>query len=277
MRTIKIRSASENLSATVFECKNAKSVLIIASAMGVKQEFYEKFARFLVDNGITVITFDYIGIGKSLKKPIRELKNNTADWGKNDLESVIAYAIVNFPTSKKYLLGHSVGGQLIGLSRSSIKMDKIILVATQSGYWKFWKGFSKTKMWFNWHILFPLLTTTFGYLPAKRISGMEDLPKKVAQQWSGWGKKSEYLLSEIPIEQTVFDKIEAEITSFSIDDDLLAPRQAVDWMSKKYSNAPLKSIHLTPEDFNINRIGHFGIFKDKFKESLWPLLLKEMQ
>ncbi len=178
MEQIEITSHSETLSATIFKSDKDQTVLIIASATGVKQEYYQKFSEYLSDNGVSVLTFDYSGIGRSLTKPIKELNSNAADWGKNDLEYVIQYAIRKYPNSKKVILGHSIGGQLIGLAKSSTKFDKIILVAAQSGYWKFWKGIDRIKMWFNWYILFPVLLNLFGYLNSKKLSGMENLPKK---------------------------------------------------------------------------------------------------
>ncbi len=56
---------------------------------------------------------------------------------------------------------------------------------------------------------------------------MENLPKNVANQWKKWGKNSDYILSEIPIEQTAFNKLETDITAISIEDDQFAPKKAV--------------------------------------------------
>lgn len=277
MNEIRIPSQQDHLSATIFEHQDATSLLVIASATGVKQSYYQDFAAYIYSKGITVITFDYLGIGKSLNQPIKQLTHSAADWGKEDLESVLTYVINHYPNHKKFILGHSIGGQLIGLAKSSVKMDKIILVAAQSGYWKLWPGFSRVKMWANWHLLFPTLLTIFGYLPSKKVSGMENLPKNVAKQWSGWGKKPNYLLSEVKLEETAYNEITSAITSFSIDDDDYAPKNAVGWMVGLYSKAMTKNVHLTPADYDVPKIGHFGIFKKKFEESIWQDLAKEVQ
>ncbi|WP_047247387.1 alpha/beta hydrolase family protein [Maribacter thermophilus] len=277
MKEIDIEHNSGTLSATLFDDKRSETVLIIASATGVKQEFYLKFAKYLENKGITVITFDYNGIGRSLKKPIKELQTNAADWGRNDLESIIRYVINNYPSSKKVILGHSIGGQLIGLAESSYKLDKVILVAAQSGYWKYWKGIERIKMWFNWYILFPILLKTFGYLKSKRISGMENLPKNVAEQWRNWGKHKDYIFSDKSIKETFYQTIEADMTAYSIDDDNFAPKEAVQWMTDKYKNAKRKSVHLNPIDFKAGKIGHFGMFKEHFKNTIWPQILNEIK
>lgn len=277
MKEIEIVSNSGILSGTLFESHATGIILIIASATGVRQEFYAKFAQSMLDSGITVITFDYRGIGRSLTTPIKVVKNNAADWGRNDLESVLQYAERNYPQSKKVVLGHSIGGQLIGLAESSQKLDQIILVAAQSGYWRYWKGIGRLKMWFNWYILFPILINTFGYLNSKRLSGMENLPKHVANQWRNWGKHKDYILSDKSIAQMYYDEIRLDITAFSIEDDDFAPFDSVQWMTNQYTNAIKKSILLKPEDFNSKKIGHFGVFKEKFRNSIWLQILNEIK
>ena len=277
MKEIEIVSKSGILSGTLFESHSTEIILIIASATGVRQEFYAKFAQSMLDSGITVITFDYRGIGRSLTTTIKEVKNNAADWGRNDLESVLQYAERNYPQSKKVVLGHSIGGQLIGLAKSSQKLDQIILVAAQSGYWRYWKGIGRLKMWFNWYILFPILINTFGYLNSKRLSGMENLPKHVANQWRNWGKHEDYILGDKSIAQMYYDEIRVDITAFSIEDDDFAPLDSVQWMTNQYTNAIKKSILLKPEDFNSKTIGHFGVFKEKFRNTIWLQILNEIK
>lgn len=276
MKEVQIPSNGNSLSAQVFEAKGADRVLIIASATGVKQGYYQKFAEHMALQGINVVTFDYTGIGNSLKGPIKKLAHGAQDWGRYDLEAVINYVIQNHPNSKITLLGHSIGGQLIGLAPSSVKVHKIVLVAAQSGYWKLWSGKGRRRLWFNWHVLIPLLSHMFGYLPSKRITGMENLPKNVALQWARWGRSPEYLLSEIGAATTAYARIKAEVTAVSIEDDELATKKAVAWMTGQYSGAQMKSVHLVPADFKTSRIGHFGLFKEKFKDSLWSLMQQEI-
>lgn len=276
MKNLTINTNSNEIGATVYESTSASTILIIASATGVKQEFYQKFSRYLSENGVTVITFDYGGIGRSLRSPVKQCQYRLSDWGRKDLETIIQYATKHYPERRKVILGHSIGGQLIGLAPSSPYADKLILVAAQSGYWKYWKGSARYKMWFNWHILFPVLINMFGYLPSKRVSGMENLPGAVANQWRKWGMHPDYMFGDPDMKNTFYDKIASPLTAFSIADDTLAPKEAVDWMAEKYSRAQRKRISLLPGDHDVTRIGHFGLFKDAFEASLWPVLLKEI-
>ncbi|OBX20936.1 hypothetical protein A9996_18705 [Gelidibacter algens] len=177
--TIDIHSHKEHLiNINIYEGKLHESVLVICSATGVKQTYYKKIAKYFQGYGITVITFDYEGIGNSLKKNIKHSETTLTDWGKNDLEAVLEYSEKKFPNYNLIILGHSIGGQLIGLAKKALLANKIILICSQSGYWGHWEGIGKLKMWLNWNFLFPFLINLFGYMPSKKISNMENLTKK---------------------------------------------------------------------------------------------------
>lgn len=266
--------SNHSITATIYEAEKANLVLIIASATGVKQSFYKKIAGYFSKNGVSVITFDYLGIGFSLKKNIKKLDNNVSDWGKIDLEATIKFAKENYPNTKIVLLGHSIGGQLIGFAKSSPDLHKIVLVATQSGYWKLWKGKDRLLMWLNWHILFPILPPIFGYMPSKRISGMENLPKNVAKQWSNWGRKANYLFDEFQDNNLFFNEIKCSMLAISIENDFYAPKEAVDWFVNKFQKANIKRVHIIPSDYNSKSIGHFEIFREKFSNTLWSSILE---
>ena len=260
---------------SLYNAVNSDRIIIIVSAAGVLQSFYKKIAEFFQNNNISTITFDYAGIGKSLNGNIKKENSNLTNWGNRDLEAVIKYTIETYPRFKIILLGHSIGGQLIGLAPSSYMADKIILVAAQSGYWKFWKGVSKIRMWANWYLLVPILTKGFGYLPSKKISRMESLPKNVAEEWAKWCRSSNYLFASFSYNKLYFDRIKCKLTSISIDDDFLAPKKSVEWLTAKFGNASIKSLHFIPEKFKALKIGHFSLFTEKFKDDIWNILLEE--
>lgn len=273
---ITIPSPSGPLSARVFDAPGADKVLVITSATGVKQEFYSKFAHFVNRHSIAVITFDYCGIGRSLTQPIKETTTNAEAWAKNDLQSVLTYTIEQYPKAQKLLLGHSIGGQLIGLTPASAQMDKIVLVASQSGYWRYWKGAGQRAMLFNWFVLFPVLLPIFGYLPSKKITGMEKLPKPMAQQWRNWATKKNYYLDDPSLGATYFDEIHGRLTAYSIEGDRYAPRAAVNWLTSQFVNAKVETHHLVGADFDVKKIGHFGIFRDRFEGTIWTALLESL-
>jgi len=71
------------ISATKYDAiePNNKFILI-NSALGVRQSFYQTLAIFLSRNGYTVITWDPRGIGESSMVNVKNDPAKLRDWGK---------------------------------------------------------------------------------------------------------------------------------------------------------------------------------------------------
>jgi predicted alpha/beta hydrolase len=255
----------------------SSQIVVIASATGVVKEFYKYFAEYLYEQGISVITFDYAGIGKSRPISLGKFKTSVQRWATNDLEAVLNYVLKHYPNQKLTVIGHSIGGQLIGLAPSSTNIDNIILVASQSGYYKLWKASERYKMLFAWKVLFPFFNYSIGYIPTKRFTPIEDLPGGMAMEWRDWCLSPNYLFDFVKNEDLYFDKITVPVFSYSTDRDKFASVQSTDWLTNKYSNARVQRIHLKPENYEVKNIGHFGYFQKKCSHSVWPELLSKIK
>jgi predicted alpha/beta hydrolase len=241
---------NKNIVATIYPNEGVvQNVVIICSATGVKQSYYESFATWLSAHGYTAITFDYQGIGDSLKKPIKQVNATASSYGEQDIPAVISYAMQELNPQHIFLMGHSIGGQLIGLSVLPPVVKGILLVAAQSGYWKF---------------------------PGKNFN-MENLPKGVALEWAKWCRSPNYLFDHLNQASKLFANINIPIVSYSFSDDDYAPKSAVDWLSNQYKNSHVIRKHIRPQDIQTERIGHFGIFKEKCANILWVDFIREME
>ena len=247
------------------ETSNLRSI-VISSATGVLQHYYSKFAQHFSVLGYTVYTFDYFGIGASNSEKIKENNVNLSDWAK-DQASVLNLAKESNPNYKITLLTHSIGGQLIGLNSKILLADSIITVASQTGYWKYFKGYNRLRMLSFWYVLIPVATPLFGFFPAKKLGLFENIPKNVVYQWRRWGIHPQYLFSEF--ETLHFESVKGNVLSLSFPRDSYAPKQAVDWLSNQFKNAQVERKHIIPEKLNIEDVKHFGFFRSKFKGSLW--------
>lgn len=61
----------------------AQGLVFIVPAMGVPQSYYSKFAAWLAEQGYQVVTFDYAGMGESLKAsavPLSKITADVLDW-----------------------------------------------------------------------------------------------------------------------------------------------------------------------------------------------------
>jgi len=118
-----------------------KGIILVASATAVKRQYYYHFAKFLASQGYVTVCFDYRGIGGSLYDNIKFLKANIRDWGEKDLNTMINWSKVTYPLQSLHLVCHSIGGQLLALSKDNYKADSILHCSVQSGYWTLWKEF----------------------------------------------------------------------------------------------------------------------------------------
>lgn len=244
---------------------NNKSI-IISSATGVLQNYYSKFATYLCDLGFSVYSFDYNGIGKSLNKSIKENTSDLTQWAKNQ-GAIIDYAQTLNPSYKLILITHSIGGPLIGLNNKTIALDAIITVASQTSYWRLYKGYYRFRMYMFWHVLIPGLTPLFGYFPSKTLGLFENLPKPVVNQWKNWGKHPNYFLKEYNKTDLFFGKIKCPTLVLSFSKDEFAPKETVDWFAQLFTSTTVDRRHI----LNKPHVGHFGFFRESFKTPLWEL------
>lgn len=259
------------LSATRFIPDNANGkVILINSATGVKQTYYEKFAVFLAGQGFHVYTYDYRGIGESRPKKLRGYQATMKDWGIYDYESMLKNIFQTHSQFKVIVIGHSIGGQIVGFSNASTKVDLIVMVGAQTPYWKNYPGlWTSIKLFYFWYLAIPFFTKIIGFFPAKKLGLFEDLPGGVAKQWTRWAKSSNYIFDELPEMKLQFSKLHLNALMISAEDDALAPLKAVKALMESYGGIRWSHWHLKPEDILQKRIGHFGFFRNKMQSSLW--------
>jgi len=258
------------ISLRVFPAESSRAVVIIAGAMGVGQHCYEKFARFLCDEGFTVITFDYFGMGASLNGHLRDCAVRVTEWGTEDCRAVIDFARQHYPGQRLQWIGHSVGGQLLGMIPNVNQLDHAITIACGSGYWRENSPPTKRIAWLLWFFMAPASVRLFGYFPGKRLNIVGDLPPNVIRQWRQWCLNPEYAVgAEDPSLREQFAAVKVPISAVAFTDDEMMSRRNVESLHSFYSQAPVTMQRIDPADIGEHRIGHLGWFRDQYRESLW--------
>ncbi|ROU01457.1 alpha/beta fold hydrolase [Marinobacter sp. R17] len=264
----------------LFECPEPRAVVIIAGAMGVGQHCYEKFARFLQAEGFSAITFDYAGTGASLEGAMRDCPVRVTDWGEQDCRSVIDFARNRYSGRPCLWIGHSVGGQLLGMTPNVNDLDQAITVACGSGYW--WENSPPTKRiaWLLWYLIAPVSVAIVGYFPGNRLKMVGDLPPNVIRQWRRWCLDREYAVgAEGPAMRERFGQVTIPMTAIAFTDDEMMSRRNTESLHGFYRNADVTIRRIEPDDIGERQIGHLGWFRERYRESLWqgvllPLLTK---
>ncbi|MFV8454952.1 alpha/beta fold hydrolase [Vibrio owensii] len=246
-----------------------KAGIIINAATAVKQSYYQRFAQFLAQNGYLVVTYDYRGIGQSAIQDTRDPRLTMQAWGEKDLATVIDWATTHHPALDWHCIGHSVGGQILGLAANNTIFKSVYCVSSQSGYWANWEGVSKPRMFAMWYFAVPVLSTLFGKVPGVFLGG-EALPECIAKQWAYWGRDPHYIIDEngTPIREN-FEKMTCDIKFKLIDDDMdFAPPKSVHQLASFYSNANVEIETVKTKQLG-TKVGHFGFFRKKHEDDLW--------
>jgi predicted alpha/beta hydrolase len=257
------------LSVTRFPAQGAAwATMVFGSAMGVRQDFYAPFARHLARQGVHVLTFDYRGMGWSLEGSPAKVDVDVSGWAEKDLNAMLLEARRVAPHLPLAFMGHSLGGQLLGVLPDNALVQAALTVNTGSGWYRF-NDRKRMGVRLLWFVAMPLLTPLFGYFPGKALRMVGNLPRGVTWQWRRWCLHPQYILAEGEPARAAFGRVTAPILAYSFEDDDLITRAAIESLHGFYRNARLTHRHLAPAEIGQARIGHFGFFAARSQATLW--------
>jgi predicted alpha/beta hydrolase len=251
--------------------------ILICPATGIVKEFYHSYAEWLNKLGHTVMCFDFRGIGASLYGPLHQSEADIVDWGQLDITAAIDCLLEQTQAEKIILLGHSAGGQLLGISPNYNKVAKIIAVAGSTGHVRGLKGKTKFLAPIMFHVIFPISSKFKGYGATKMIGMGENLPKNVAKQWAQFCGTQGYVMHAVK-KQLLPDyhsKITCPITAIWASDDEIATQANVQALLNLYPNAETNMIQLKPKQFQHKSIGHMQMFR-KSHRNIWDLIEQQL-
>lgn len=249
--------------------------LIVPCAMGVAQYYYARFAEWLAGQGYEVATFDYRGIGLSAPPSLRGFQIDIFDWAKQDCAAVIDLMKGRAPDLPLYWIGHSLGGQLLGLIPNFHHVERVMTVATGSGYWRENAWPTKRVVPWLWYVVTPIALALAGYFPGKRLRKVGDLPKGVMAQWRRWCLSPQYVVgAEGDSVRQAYSSVRKPILSLSFSDDEMMSERGIRSLHALYTSAPVEYRCIKPQDIGVQHIGHFGFFRSQFERTLWPLVLE---
>ena len=243
---------------------DGKSAVLVMPATGVPQSYYAKYAAYLAERGFSVLTFDYRGIGRSRNGDLRHSSARMRDWAL--LDAAAAWRFLG--ERPKLVVGHSFGGQALGLLPEPGRIAAALLVGSQSGYWRNWPPLGRVWMWPATHIGLPAVAKLLGYFPASRLGFGEDLPPGVALEWASWCRHPRYLVGALGVD-AAYARVRSPLRAYAISDDPFAPLGAVRALGALYPNSRWETRTVAPRELGVKSIGHFGFFRERFRDSLW--------
>ena len=253
-----------------------KAQIVLACATGVPQGFYRRFAEYAAQLGYQVFTFDYRGVSQSAPKTLKGFQMSYLDWGKLDLTAAIDYLAQD--DVSLFVVGHSYGGQALGLTANHHKVTAMYCFGTGAGWHGYMPFKEKIKVQVIWNIVFPPMVAATGYLPWSKLNMGADLPKGVYQQWRKWCKHPTYFFAD-PEQQQLHEQYAQVKTPIyavaALDDDWALPSSRYAFM-QHYRHAPMHFINISADEFRLKQIGHMGYFR-KGSEPIWDKMLNTFE
>lgn len=260
------------------------AVALINAGAGIGLGYYDRFAQFLAANGIPTLIYDYRGIRQSRPKSLRGFPASVEDWGSKDCAAALEWLASRFSGARRIVIGHSVGGFVTGFVTNGHRIDQMLLVGAHTGYWRDYASRTRPGMYVLWHMLMPILTRAVGYFPGRKLHLLEDLPAGVALEWANRRRPEFWWNVTLPdgtpdlgrIESVMgrFQAIHAPTLAVRFTDDKFATEPATLRILALYPNCPATQMVLGPPDVGGQKIGHFGFFRSRFQDTLWPRLLE---
>jgi predicted alpha/beta hydrolase len=267
------------LGATLFLPRGAKRhAVLINSATAVPRKIYRGFAAYLAGRGCAVLTYDYRGTGDSRPKSsvghdqprsLAGFKASMSDWAALDVTAAVAWMRGRYKNLPLNYIGHSFGGQVLGLLSNNNEVSRALLIAAQAGYWKLMASPERYRVYAMLNFVGIPLTRILGYAPGWSGLG-EDLPKGVFEQWVYWVMSKRYLFDDPRLSGLKnFPQFNGAMRALCFSDDPWATRPAVELLCSGFVSTKPEILTITPADIGATRIGHFGFFRPEHRDTLW--------
>lgn len=246
----------------------AERSVVFIPGLAAPQEYQHFFASYLAQRGWGVLTFDYRSVGSS-----RDVATDSTvtldDWACLDLPAAVSE--VKRRVDPKFLVAvaHSIGGQLLGQSPIRHDVHGALLIAAQRGIPNLYKGIGRLRVEYAYAV-FPLLIRLLGRLPVSALTFPDACSGQAVRQWVRWGRSGVFTDSGGANVESRFAEYHGALTAITVsDDEYYAPAEAVEALTRVYRNAEIRREIIRPQEYGVERIGHFGFFHRQAPRELW--------
>jgi predicted alpha/beta hydrolase len=234
---------------------------------------YRRFAAWLAARGVPTLTYDNRGIGASRPARMSSFDAAFEDWADYDCCAAIAWLRASYPNARLIGIGHSIGGLVLASAPNAGLLDRLLLVATHTGYWGDYHAHWRWPMALMWHGVMPALTRVCGYFPGRALGMGADIPGGFARQWARRrtptvryeGERAAACLARC-------GRLRSRALALTFTDDGFATAQGTRRMLAHLPGVAAEHCVIAPRDVGLASIGHFGFFRASAEESLWPTI-----
>jgi predicted alpha/beta hydrolase len=247
-----------------------RGAVVISAGTGFPQTFYFKLAGYAAGRGYDVLVYDYRGMGWSAPADLAQETARMSDWGLLDMRAALdtlARRAVGVPLAT---LGHSIGGQFLGLLANHALARAHVQIATSVGYWRWEHAPFRYLAWWFWRVHGPLMLAMRGYVPTGGGWSGLPLPRGVFEEWRRWCLRTTHFGPELStsLADNVFAAIDAPVLSIGFEDDSIATHRTVEALRRFFPKAAFDVRWYAPHDVG-GPIGHAGFFSARFADPMW--------
>src|ERR1700710_1783974 len=158
-----------------------------------------------------------------------------SDWAAQDITAAVAWMRQRYHDLPFAYVGHSFGGQALGLLPNNTEISRALFIGARAGYWKLMASPERYRVYALLNYVGMPLTRLLGYAPGWGGLG-EDLPKGVFEQWVGWVMSERYLFTDSNLPGlSNFEKYRGAMRALCLSDDPWATRPAVELLCSGYT------------------------------------------
>ena len=254
------------LGGRVYEPTGRTDATILAlPGIGVPQRVFRHVGDWLAQRGVRLVSVDYRGVGESASQD-GIATATLSKWALADAVGALRFVRDQYATTP-VMLGHSFGGQALGIAEELHDVRAAIFVGSQLGHPQHWDGLGRLKVELFWRALLPVTTRFFNPIP-KWVVG-EELPGGVAREWLRWGRSDDWLMTYIEGADARYASFSRPILAYAISDDDIAPPRAVDDLLRRFASADVRRVDITPKSLGRSSIGHVGLFRPTNAARVW--------
>jgi len=216
-------------------------VVIIWPAMGTPARFYRPLAQKLGEAGLAVVAVDLRGTGSSTPVPSRSSRYGYGEIA-DDVGAVLDALKPRLEGRKRYLLGHSLGGQAcaIHLARADADVDGLILVAVGLPWYRSYTGARRRGVLFfsQWIVA---VTAVLRVWPGWGFGGRQ--ARGVIRDWGYTARHGRFpRLAGTAVDLST---VRTPVLAISVANDRYTPAATLDHLCALLSSAPIQRVHLT--------------------------------
>lgn len=189
------------------------------------------------------------------------------DAGAHDINTVIEHLTTKY--RKVAFVGHSLGGQLLGLANLASKLSCAVFVASSIPN----PANMNSKLRWQTRLLKVVLLPFFrvgGRFPSRRLGlSSMDLPSTIARDWGTWLRSPSYLFDYLSESQLCnYRSLTVPVLALGVSDDELAPESNIDLLLAQYKLAKIERV-MFEIDPKMGTCGHLGFFKEAHGILFW--------